>query len=298
MTASKSLVPGLGIRGCVIQGELLSKYTSIGIGGPAAVIAFPVDEKDILCILNSIKNEDIPFMVLGDGTNVLFKDEGFDGIVIGMSKFSENIERNGAMVKAESGAPLSAILARCTEWGLGGLEFSAGIPGLTGGAVMGNAGAFGEDVSAVIASLRGITLKEVKTRTIEAREIQFSYRKTVLPEEMIVTGVEFSLESDHREAVQKKIHEHQAYRRKTQPAGRTAGSVFKNPPGESAGKLLEQCDLKGQRRGGAVISDVHANFIINTGNATCADVMALVDVMRSEVNRYYGIELELEWKLY
>ena len=261
-------------------------------------MVFPVDEEDLLCMLDCVKREGIPLVILGGGTNVLFKDEGFDGIVAGLSRFSSKVKRDGDTIWVDGGTALSKALSTCAEWGLGGLEFAAGIPGLIGGAVIGNVGAFGGDISGVISSVRGVTLKTARTRTVGVPEIQFSYRKAILPEEMIITGVRLSLDPASHGDIMQRIRENRAHRKKSQPTGRTAGSVFKNPPGESAGKLIEECNLKGQRRGKALISEIHANFIVNTGGATYDDVIALVELMRRKVNHHFGVELELEWKLY
>ena len=167
-------------------------------------MAFPVDEEDIICLLEYVKGEEIPLVILGGGTNVLFKDEGFDGLVISLGNFSSKVERDDLRVRADSGTPLSVLLSTCAEWGLGGLEFTAGIPGLIGGAVMGNAGAFGCDISGVVSSMRGITLKTHRSRTAGVSEIQFFYRKTVLPEEMIITGVALSLNPVSQDDIRNK----------------------------------------------------------------------------------------------
>ena len=150
----------------------------------------------------------------------------------------------------------------------------------------------------VVSSVRGVAVNTGCLHSVEASDIEFSYRKAVFPGDMVITGVELSLSASAQEEIMGSIQPNRECRKKTQPKGHTAGSVFKNPPDKSAGWLIDQCNLKGQRKGGALISQEHANFIVNIGGASYREVMALVDIMRREVDNRFGIELELEWKLY
>ena len=297
MKASDHPIPEKSICGRVLYDEPLSKHTSLGIGGNADIMTFPANEDDIIWLLELTRNEGISFVIIGGGTNVLAKDEGYRGLVINMKEFSSQVECTGIMMYSEAGAHLADVLTPCFKRGLGGLEFASGIPGLIGGAVIGNAGAFGGEFSDIVTAVRGIKVDTGETMEIDASQIKFSYRETIFPVEMVITGVDFTLREMPEEEILKTVKKNSIQRRLRHPLGRTAGSVFKNPMDEPAGMLIEQCDLKGKACGGAVISEVHANFIINRNNATGKDVMKLIEMIRKKVANRFGIELELEWKL-
>jgi UDP-N-acetylmuramate dehydrogenase len=285
--------------------EPLSKHTSYAIGGPADVFAYPVDRDDLIALLREIRKQSLKYFVLGGGTNLLVRDKGFRGVVISLQRMqSVKIEREyrsigGAFVVviAEAGAPLSRLLFFAVEEGLTGLEFAAGIPGTVGGAICMNAGTaageFGDVVDAVtLLSPDG----ELISRGRE--EMAFGYRTSTIPDGHLVLDARLILRRDDKEKVQARVKELIDTRKQRQPAGLpNAGSIFKNPQEESAGKLIETAGLKGKTVGNAKVSGKHANFIVNQGNAKAADVLALMETVKAKVLEVHGVRLEPEIKI-
>ncbi|MGB9872029.1 MAG: UDP-N-acetylmuramate dehydrogenase, partial [Anaerolineae bacterium] len=227
-------------------------------------------------------------------------DAGVRGLVVIHRADRTRIEADG-IVWAEAGAPMAALARETVARGLAGLEWAAGLPGTVGGAVVGNAGAFGGDVASV---LRSITLLETDGGVTErpATWMEFAYRESRIkrmphPERPVVLAATFGLSPGDPAALTARMEEILAWRRTRHPSGATMGSTFKNPPGNHAGRLIEAAGLKGYRIGGAMVSDLHANFLINTGSATAADVMALIRHIQAEVERQLGVRLEPEVEL-
>jgi len=287
------------IRGEVLERETLAKHTSYRIGGPALALVYPLDVEDACAIIDASRRYGVRVIVVGHGTNMLFPDGGIDAIVMKTTRMRD-IRVDGQQVWAQAGASLSRILEIATERGLGGAEFMAGIPGTVGGAVAMNAGTSAGNMASVT---RDVTVIEschgLKVTHLTTEEAGFRYRGSrVLDEGMVVTDAVLELAEGDTAEIRRRTDEILESRRRTQPLDLpSAGSVFKNPPGCAAGRLIEEAGLKGVRRGGAMVSPVHANFIVNAGGATAEDVLALVEDVRSKVEERTGIELETEIKI-
>jgi UDP-N-acetylmuramate dehydrogenase len=249
--------------------------------------------------------EDMPFLVLGGGSNVLVSDAGVKGVVI-LNRAREvrfDDQATPPTVWAESGMNFGLIARQAASRGLAGLEWACGIPGTLGGAVVGNAGAHGGDMagSLMVAEILHHDKEKPSGReqwTVE--RMAYEYRSSILkrrPREAIVLAARLRLERSTPEAVQLKVEEYTDYRRRTQPPGASMGSMFKNPPGDYAGRLIEAAGMKGLKIGGAEISSLHANFFINTGTATATDIYALILVSQDRVAQQFGVKLELEIEL-
>jgi UDP-N-acetylmuramate dehydrogenase len=285
--------------------EPLSSHTSFGIGGPADYFACPADQEDLKALFRFIRERNLHYFILGNGTNLLVRDGGFRGMVISLQHMNavtveheyRSIGGNFSVLSAEAGAPLSKLLALAVEKGLTGIEFAAGIPGTVGGAVRMNAGtALGEmgDIvdTVTMISPEGGLIKRVR------EEMGFAYRTASVPEGHMVLEARVILRRDQKEKVSSRIQELLEERKQRQPwSFPNAGSIFKNPHEKSAGKLIESAGLKGRTIGGAQISDVHANFIVTTGPARAADVLALMNIVKQAVLDVHGVRLEPEIKV-
>ncbi len=281
------------IRGTTEFGVPLARQTSFGIGGPARVVAWPVDEADLLACLDLAMAEGMPVVVLGAGSNTLFRDGGFPGMVIRPDAFRA-LERDGERIVAGAGVRISRLLAFAMRQALAGLEILAGIPGTVGGAVWGNAGAWGGAVADRVLAVRIVRAAE-GVAEIPRAAIPFHYRASGLPAGAVITRATFGLAAGEAGAIRRRISASLVQRNQKQPVEhRSAGSVFKNPPGDYAGRLVEATGLKGTRVGNAQISEKHGNFIVNLGGARAADVLALVDLAKRRVRESVGVELELE----
>ncbi|MDI6807374.1 MAG: UDP-N-acetylmuramate dehydrogenase [Candidatus Eisenbacteria bacterium] len=278
----------------VLKMEPLSRHSYFRIGGPADVLCIPGSEEAIEELLKAISSRELPWKTIGLGTNVLFSDEGMRGIVIKLSKGFERIQSTGRIIEAQASAKLLSVSKFARDESLQGLEFVTGIPGSIGGAVFTNAGAYGGEVGKLIRWVKGYT-KTGRVCLLDGASIDFGYRKAVLPYPVVLTSVTLELHEGDRSEIKAKMESFEAKRKQTQPIKLpSAGSVFRNPQGNSAGKLIEQCGLKGRIEGGAQISELHGNFIVNIGSAKASDVRRLVDIARNEVLKRFGIELELE----
>jgi len=273
----------------------LSKYTTWKVGGPAEFFAMVSSEKALLELIEITVENSTPIFVIGNGSNLLVSDSGLRGVVIRLSGELARVLCGEEEVFAGGGALLSQVIVEATRSGLSGLEFAFGIPGTIGGGVMTNAGAFSGRVSDVLANIRAL---DMNGRTKMYESFTGRYREPLIPPDEIVIGASFKMIKDSKEKVEKRLDEVRAKRKKTQPWGMaTAGSVFKNPESAFAGELIEKCGLKGKRVGGAKISETHANFIINTGDASASDIYALIELARSAVAERFGVVLELEVQL-
>lgn len=286
---------GLGER--AKQNEPLAPYTSMRVGGPADLLLLCQTTEEIVEAVKQARAAGVPWLVLGGGCNVLVSDAGVRGLVLVHRAARSRIGANGA-VWAEAGAPIASLARETATRGLAGLEWAAGLPGTVGGAIVGNAGAFGGAVASV---LQSVTLLEPAGEVTErpAEWMEFAYRESRLKrlprwERPVVLAATFSLSPGDPTALRAQTEEVLAWRRTRHPSGATMGSTFKNPPGGYAGRLIEQAGLKGYRIGGAMVSEGHANFLLNTGSATAADVMALIRHVQAEVERLYGVRLEPE----
>ena len=234
------------------------------------------------------------FLVLGGGTNTIFSDEPTIFPVLKLGQSFHRIKREGEQIFAGAGASLAAVLAFSREQGLSGIEFLAGIPGTLGGALWMNAGTGGLGIMDVVSTIEVVDASGV--RTLDRTHISYTYRHTDLPAAAVVTGVWLKLTEEPVQVIAQRIAANLEHR-KNQPKGASSGCIFKNPSGQSAGKLIDQAGLKGRRIGGACVSEQHANFIINTGGAATADIKGLMALIRQTVQARYGIMLEEEVRI-
>jgi len=287
-----SLLP----KGLVHANEPMSRHTSFKIGGPAEVYVTPENTCQLTEIWQACLHAGYPITVLGGGCNVLVADEGIKGVVIATSRMC-HIETNAPYITAGSGTRLARLAETACKAGLSGLEFAHGIPGTVGGAVFMNAGAYGYNIQDVCESVEVLKLDG----TIESyprQELGFSYRTSRFQgENEIITGATFKLTPGNPEVIRAKINELNSRRREKQPlCYPSAGSTFKRPAQEGfyASKMIDECGLKGLSVGDAQVSEKHAGFIVNKGNATAADVLALMESVQEKVHKAYGIWLEPE----
>jgi UDP-N-acetylmuramate dehydrogenase len=278
------------------ENEPFSRHTSMGVGGPAAVMAFPRSPEELRQTLGARKDLDAPHRILGGGSNLVVVDEGLDELVINTREMCHVHVADDGTVTAEGGANMIRTVVRCCRAGWRGMESAVGIPGSVGGAAVMNAGAYGFSISDV--------LKEIVVYDADAEKTQppegwrFHYRGSSIPEGSAVASITVGLRPGDAEELGKEIRELQLQRVRSQPAGRNAGCVFKNPPGDHAGRLIDALGFKGLRRGGAVVSERHANFVVNDAGARAADVLEILEAVRESVAREAGVELELEVKVW
>jgi UDP-N-acetylmuramate dehydrogenase len=277
----------------VVEGEPLSRHCSFRIGGPAGLF-LPLRDISVLPrALAFCRAKSIPFFVLGRGTNMLFPDSGYEGMVICIR--AKGMQFNGERVVLETGVSLEKASMKSAKEGLAGLEFCGGIPGSVGGAAVMNAGAHGESMGALIEEVSGVNASGESVRFGKG-DLEFGYRESSLQGfGGVVTEVVLHLSRDGPRSIEKRMKQWLEIRRSTQPVGaRCAGSVFKNPEGDSAGRLIDLAGCKGLERGGAKVSERHANFIVNRGGATYSDVKGLIEAVRERVRKTHGVELKLE----
>ncbi|HEX5132412.1 MAG TPA: UDP-N-acetylmuramate dehydrogenase [Candidatus Krumholzibacteria bacterium] len=289
-TAAKDLGALLGDR--LRVAEPMAKHTTIGVGGPARMMVLPATASEVARVVRYAVARRIPYVVVGKGSNLIVRDSGYDGIVLQLAAHLTRVRLNRRTVFAQGGASLAALARKMTRMGRTGLEFATGIPGSVGGAVHMNAGAFGGEVKDSLQRVR-IVDAQGAFRSLRAGELQFSYRHTRLPAHAIVVDATFACVPG---PILQDVFERSLGRKKTQPIWeRSFGSTFVNPPGRFAAEMIEGCGLKGKRHGGAMFSDLHANFIVNVdGDATAADVEELIALARDAVRAKYGVELKTE----
>lgn len=277
------------------RGEPLAKRTTLRVGGPAEIYVEPADEAELSVVLRFCREHDVPFFVLGRGSNLLIRDGGIRGVVIhlGAPAFS-HIEVEAERLHCGAGAKLKDIAHAAKRHGLGGLEFLGGIPGNLGGALRMNAGAMNGWTFEVVERLRFMDHAGL-AHELPAAEVPTSYRSCPLLRNAIALGADLrGSASIPREQIEARLAECQQKRWTSQPNEPSAGCIFKNPKTIPAGKLVEELGLKGTRGGGAVVSSVHGNFIVNDRGATARDVLALIEIIRRTAREQRGIELETE----
>ena len=277
----------------------LAKHTSFRIGGPARRMAFPRDGSQMVLLMEEAQVCGAAPLVIGNGTNLLFPDEGVDRLVVNTRDMSDVTLDAEGRVAAEAGASLSRVAVFAQQHGLAGLEFAHGIPGSVGGAVCMNAGAYGGEMRQVVHSAV-VLFPEEGIRTLAGEELAFSYRHSLLtdrPDAVVLRAV-LTLEAGEPAAIREKMDELMARRKASQPLEYpSAGSTFKRPEGYYAAALIDQCGLKGLTVGGVQVSEKHAGFVINRGGATCADVTALMTEIQKRVWEATGVRLEPEVKV-
>jgi UDP-N-acetylmuramate dehydrogenase len=276
--------------------EPLARYTSARIGGPADLFVTARSVDDLRTAARLAWESELPLTILGGGSNVLVADAGIRGLVV--HNRARGVRFEGMQVVVESGANLATLARRCIARGLAGLEWAIGVPGTLGGAVVGNAGAHGGDMAGCVEWAEALS-PDGERRWSNA-ELGFDYRTSILKRaraKFVILSVGLRLARGDPDELRARADEFNTYRKATQPPGATMGSMFKNPPSDYAGRLIDQAGLKGMRVGNARISDVHANFFVNLAGATATDVKALVDRARTEVLSQFGVSMELEIEL-
>ena len=291
------------IKGEVLYDEMMSKYTSMRIGGPADVFVLPANLRDLQIVLKN--RGSCPIWAIGEGTNLLVRDRGIRGIVISLKNCFKSIKRpvfykssdgkEKAVIQVDCGVKLSYLAKFAARYGLKGVESLVGIPGSVGGSIAMNAGAEGTEISHVLRSIKFMTL-DGEVKTYSKSEMVFAYRKTTFPSKGgIVIEAELDLEKGNITDIHREMDKYLSRRSSTQPLTMpNSGSIFKNPAGEKAGRLIESVGLKGFRIGGAGVSIKHANFIVNKGGASAEDVIRLIKHIQTVVEKKSGIKLEQE----
>lgn len=274
----------------------LKKYTTYKVGGKASVIVYPKNVDCLIRLLKVIKEENVKYKVLGKGSNVLFSSKKFNGIIIKLDEFDQIKFLSRNKIRVGAGYSLIKLCMLACKKGLAGLEFAAGIPGNIGGAVYMNAGAYKSDMGYVVQNVKVLT-PELKIITLENKEMNFHYRTSFLQTHpgYICLEVTLKLQKGKKELIEEVIKERKQRRLASQPLEYpSAGSVFRNPEGMFAGQLIEELGLKGMKKGGAMVSEKHANFIINYKNATGEDIKELIEYVHDEVSKKYNVDMKVE----
>jgi UDP-N-acetylmuramate dehydrogenase len=273
--------------------EPLAKHTTYRIGGPAAILFAPAQAEAVAEAVAWAKREGVPWMTIGLGSNLLVKDAGFPGLVVKIGKGLDAVSQKGSSWKVGAGLPTPLLARRTAEGGWAGVHRLIGVPGTVGGGVFMNAGAHGQDYAAVLASAT-VLAPDGQIRDLSRKAIPFEYRHSGLHGN-VVLGATLRLEEDDPGKLRADLAMYLKRRREGTPFDQPCcGSVFRNPEEMTAGRLIDRCGLRGRRVGGAVISELHANYIVNRGGATADDVLRLIDIARTAVFKEYGIELTLE----
>jgi len=278
----------------------MSSYTTARVGGPVQGLLVVHSAAEMEKTIRALWDLEVPYTIIGGGSNVLVPDNGLRGVVVLNRAHTVKIDTNHTppSVWAESGTILSALAHQVALRGLSGLEWAISVPGTVGGAVYGNAGAFGVDIAHSI--LLADILQQSGKETWSSQDMDYGYRTSRLkktPTPTVILSAKFNLTPSSIEAIQAKMDANSAQRKNTQPPGASMGSIFKNPPGDYAGRLIETAGLKGKRIGGAEVSSVHANFFVNKENAKAADLYHLIRFVQSKVLEASGVQLELEVEL-
>lgn len=290
----ENLIPAERIR----YNEPMQDHTTFRIGGPADIMVMPESVPEIMRVLEWVRKRDLPYLVIGEGSNLLVKDGGIRGVVIKLGPGFSRVEFRGTEVEAQAGVKVSRLAALAADRGLSGLEFAEGIPGSLGGAVYMNAGAYGGEMSQIIKEVTVIS-ESGEITVLEKPALEFGYRTSSIQKKgYIVLAAKLVLHPDEPQLIWQRMDELSRQRREKQPLEYpSAGSVFKRPPGRFVGPMIDELGLKGYRVGDAEVSTKHAGFIVNRGRATARDVLELVSLIKRRVKDAYGIELETEFRI-
>ena len=277
------------------QDVLLKNYTTFKIGGKAKYFYKAKTKEELIKAVKAAKKLKLPFFILGGGSNLLVSDKGFDGLVINFKFSTFNFQNN--KIFCEAGTPFALIVSEARQQSLTGVEWCIGIPGTVGGAIRGNAGAFGESIGNIIKQVEVFNSEKEKIENYSQKDAGFAYRESIFKKrpELVILSAELELKIGNKKEIQKKMKEYLDYRKNSQPLEfPSAGSIFKNPSDISAGQFIDQCGLKGKRIGNVEISKKHANFIINLGDGKAKDVLKLINLMKKQVKDKFNIQLEEE----
>lgn len=281
------------VRGRLTENAPLDRITWFRVGGPAEVMFRPADAEDLAAFLAE-RPADVPVTVLGVGSNVLIRDGGVPGVVVRLGKGFAEVAIGGATVRAGAAALDANVALAAQQAGVAGLEFLSGVPGTVGGALRMNAGAYGKEMKDVVTSARAVDMHGT-IHALDLAELGFGYRSCMVPEGWIFIDAELQGRSGDKAEIAKRMAEIQDARASTQPLRtRTGGSTFANPSGAKAWELIDRAGCRGLRMGGAMVSEMHTNFLINTGDATAADIEALGEEVRRRVRETSGVTLEWE----
>ena len=285
------------VRGKVLENTPMSQFTTMKVGGPADVIFIPADRADLIAAFVMAEKKGWPRQIIGAGSNLIVRDGGLEGLTVILRGTMDEIEIEGEKMRAGAGAALPKMSRAASRQGLTGLEWLVSIPGTLGGAVAGNAGAFGASMADFLIEAQ-VLMPGGAVETWEKDKFAFSYRNSKLPVGAVILEAILKLEKGDIAQIEKRMKEIIEKRKATQPLSEpSAGSIFRNPPQTAAGKLIDSLGFKGKMRGDAVVSDVHANFIVNAGAATAADVIGLIEEIHERARAVHGIDLELEVKI-
>jgi len=284
--------------GKIVENVDLSKHTTYRVGGLARVMWYPDTTTRLAKIIQLLNEKKITYQVLGKGSNVIFSDQKYDGMIIKLDSFNQMVIK-GNKVEVGAGYSLVKLSYQMAKHGFSGLEFASGIPGSVGGAIYMNAGAYKMDMGYIVSRVKVLT-KEGKVITLANLEMDFHYRSSILmkKKDYIVISAVLRLKKGNKKEIEELMKDRKERRIATQPLEfPSAGSVFRNPINDHAGRLIEEAGLKGIKIGGAEISEKHANFIVNTGNATSNDIKNLIELVHKEIKNKYGIDLILEQEI-
>ena len=274
----------------------LAPLTAYKVGGPAALFAEPETAEELVALLEIVHREQVPLAVLGAGSNLLVRDGGVRGVVLRLGRDFRRVSVSGHQLTAGAMTQMSKVALAAEQAGLDGLVFGYDIPGTVGGIMRMNAGAHGQETKDVLAEARGYDMQG-KYHRVPRAEIRFGYRTAMYPVDLVFTEGVFDLKPGDAASLASQREENHAYRLRTQPKGHSVGSVFVNPPGDHAGRLVEAAEMKGFRMGRAVVSDKHANWILNEGGATAADIEGLIRAIQARVRERFGVELKAEVRI-
>ena len=288
-------IPGV----CIEENVPMAQYTSFRAGGKARMMVIPADAEQLSAVLGVLSGSGVQYMVLGNGTNILVKDSGYDGVIVKIGSGFDYVRQEGCRLVCGSGTRMSVAAKASLEGGLSGFEFASGIPGFTGGAVFMNAGAYGGEMKDILRRAKIVSKDGSREFYMTADELEMGYRHTKLHDTGdIVTEVEFVLEEGNRTQIKAKMTELMEKRNSRQPVNfPSAGSFFKRPEGYFAGKLIQDAGLKGLSVGGAQVSELHSGFIINRGGATATDILQLMEMIQARVFDEFGVRLETEVRI-
>ncbi len=286
-------------RVCIEENVPMAQYTSFRAGGKARMMVIPADAEQLSAVLGVLSGSGVQYMVLGNGTNILVKDSGYDGVIVKIGSGFDYVRQEGCRLVCGSGTRMSVAAKAALEGGLSGFEFASGIPGFTGGAVFMNAGAYGGEMKDILRRAKIVSKDGSREFYMTADELEMGYRHTKLHDTGdIVTEVEFVLEEGNRTQIKAKMSELMEKRNSKQPVNfPSAGSFFKRPEGYFAGKLIQDAGLKGLSVGGAQVSELHSGFIINRGGATATDILQLMEMIQARVFDEFGVRLETEVRI-
>ncbi|MBI4208705.1 MAG: UDP-N-acetylmuramate dehydrogenase [Deltaproteobacteria bacterium] len=276
----------------------MSRYTSLRVGGPADALVFPKDREEIVGLLQFLSDHRIPYGVVGKGSNLIVRDGGIRGVVLDLSEGFSGMERDSSdpsLVIANAGESLPRLVHWASDQGLSGIESLIGIPGMVGGALMMNAGIRDGEIGDVVQSVEWME-SNGEIRDVSKESLRFEYRHFEIPKGAILLSAKLRLKKGDPIEIQERMKK--CLEKRHEPKGfPSAGCIFKNPPNDFAGRLIDQAGLKGVRIRGAQVSDVHANYIVNVGSATARDILSLIDLIRERIREEHGISLELEVKV-